>query len=101
MSLLGPINVIEDVEKKRWKYLLVRAWTYVVWCGGVFLTVAFAILTIICFACIYNSVSSHNLINTGISIFCAIVAAFFSFAGICNLREANELEKRTAYVPPV
>jgi hypothetical protein len=92
---------IQDRARERWKYLFVRAGTSTLWCYGLLLTIASAILTMVIIGWLLLSSPWTDPLTIGVGVFGAITTATISFIGVCNLREAKHISRHTIYVPPV
>ena len=96
-------TTIRDLARKRWKYLFARAGTSTLWCYGMLLTVASAIVSIACIISllIFRDGLWYDGFFSVAAVLGALVTALVSFIGFCNLREAKHISRLTAYVPPV
>src|SRR5689334_14712163 len=90
----------EGAARRRWKYLLSRVSWNMIGGNGIVLVLGFGCLTIACVYAVFDS-WSYFPYSTGAWLLLAGVAAFFTFIGVCNIREAKKLADRTPYVPPV
>jgi hypothetical protein len=99
MSDVKRRSTIQDLAKKRWKYLFTRAGANTLWGYAMLLTIASGTITIGLVLLLFAS-TWIDPFYMQFSAY-AIVTGPITLLGIWNLREAKQIAERASYVPPV